>query len=344
MGSTGRSWGDRDRYAPDYPSSPAWNSDESILYLGVGSVFIDTSTWQPVPYDAPSGYTVWAPGRPSEMFATVNDQLVLWDVKRDAPTLQIAASGYRDLAMTNRTAPSNDGNRVGVKAKTSSGEWVCLGFDVRSRSIEQVISFDDLGFSSGGYSEEKARRCSVSPTGRYLMLTGYANGSYNDQAHFFDWSSGNLVMRQRANNGVECPGSHGDIGVDASGRDVLVGGCKGGSGWSDGLSGETVVVTIATGEVRSVGSRWSHVSCRNIGRPGWCYGSSYDANGKVAAFSLDGRRVEYYADPHAGAVSDYYDETKAVASPSGRKFVMSTNWDGQYSVAQAVVVDLSGLP
>ena len=41
---------------------------------------------------------------------------------------------------------------------------------------------------------------------------------------------------------------------------------------------------------------------------------------------------------------ELYDETKAVASPSGRKFVMSTNWDGQYSVAQAVVVDLSGLP
>src|SRR5690606_18741613 len=103
---------------------------------------------------------------------------------------------------------------------------VCIGVDLSTGKTGPVISFDRYGFERGGYSENKGRRCSVTASGRYIVLSGHANGSYNDQAHVFDWS-GALVYRQRSNAGVECPGGHGDMGLDEHGDDVFVGICKG---------------------------------------------------------------------------------------------------------------------
>ena len=340
IGGTGRSWDDSELFRHHYSSAQAWNADGSILFLDKGTVFVDGSTYEPLDYKKPSGMTHWSTTDPDIMIATQGSNVVLWNVRAGSAERTIPLPGYDTLSFQVRMSPSNDGSRVGVKARRqNNGEWVCLGVDLDAGQVGQVVSFDQWGFSlGGGYSEYKARKCGVTPSGRYLLLNGYANGSYQDQAHFFDWNSGALVHKQRDNRNRECPGGHGDLGLDSSGKDVFVGVCKsGGEAWSDPLHWQTVVLSIEDGNIRAVGPSLSHTSCRNTARPGWCYGSS---DSIVTGFSLDGRSWENYTDPQTGPNDDYYGEPHAVPSPNGRKIVFASTWGGTWPQPAALVLDL----
>jgi len=342
IGDTGRTWDDRVRYRHKYSSVQAWNADGSVLFLEMGALFVDGSTYQPLNLKGPSGLSHWSTTDPDIMLATQGSSIVFWNVWTGSVERTVPLTGYDTLSFQPRTSPSNDGSRVGVKARRqNNGEWVCLGVDLDAGQIGPVVSFDQWNFSLGSFAEPKARRCGVTPSGRYLFLNGYANGSYNDQAHFFDWNTGALVHKQRDNQGIECPGGHGDLGVDSSGRDVFVGVCKGGGEpWSDSLRGQTVELRIADGNIRAVGPSFSHTTCRNTARPGWCYGSSFGSNPIIAAFSLDGRSREYYAKPQIGPNDDYYDEPHAVPSPDGRKIAFASSWGGIWSEPATLVTTL----
>ncbi len=76
----------------------------------------------------------------------------------------------------------------------------------------------------------------------------------------------------------------------------------------------------------------SHVSTRNLDRPGWAYVSYYKESGKrfsdeVVAVKLDGSlQVERLAHLHTSAAGCYRCEAHPVPSPDGRRVLFASNW------------------
>lgn len=330
-----------------YSSHQPWNADRSLLYLARGQIFLDGETYEPVQLpEVPKGFWHWSPVEPDVMIIPRADGVGTWDVRKGAWVDVIAIPGYSRFRSQTRDNPSYDGTRFAVKAlRDSDTAPVCIGVDLEAGTIGPVIEFDAYGFSPGDYNEGKARRCSVTPSGRYLLLNGHANGSYNDQAHFFDWTTSALVLKQRENNGIECPGGHGDLGLDDQGDDVFVGVCKGkGKSWSSELGGRTVALRIPDGEIWALGKgSASHTSCRNSKRPGYCYGSSFGEKATINAKSINGGRVEFYADPQ-NRRTKYWDETQAVPSPDGMKILFASTWRESFPDGMRMfVLDLTPL-
>ena len=345
LGLPNRNWLERTRH--QYSSHQAWNADSSLIYLARGKVFLDGVSYEPVDLPpVPKGLWQWSPAEPEIMIIPNDEGVGKWHVKKGEWEERITLPDYSDFSFQTRTSPSNDGSRVGLKAiRKSDSANVCIGVDFANKTIGSVISFDDYGFTLGERPEVKARRCSVTPSGRYLFLNGTANNSYNDQGHWFDWQSGELVFRQRENNSVECPGGHGDMGLDANGDDVFVGKCKGsGKTWSEPFWRKSVALRVKDGAMSVVGPGLaSHTSCRNTARLGWCYGSSYGEDGLIFAHRLDGSRTEVYLDPQNHRI-EYDDETQAVPSPDGRKILFVSRWNDSFADGRRMfVLDVSEL-
>jgi hypothetical protein len=344
-GLPGMKWPSMTRH--QYSSHQPWNADGSLLYLARGQIFLDGNTYKPLQLpDVPRGFWNWSPTEPDIMIIPRADGVGNWDVRVGKWVNVIRIPGYSRFSSQTRDNPSYDGTRFAVKAlRDSDGAPVCIGIDLETSTIGPIIGFDPYGFSLGKFREGKARRCSVTASGRYIVLNGHANGSYNDQAHFFDWTTGALVYEQRDNAGVECPGGHGDMGLDEHGDDVFVGICKrGGETWNRGLGGRTVALRIPDGAIWALGEgSASHTSCRNSKRPGYCYGSGYGSGATINAKSIDGKRVEFYSDPQ-NRREKYWDETQAVPSPDGQKILFVSRWNDSFpDGTRLFVLDLTPL-
>lgn len=327
-----------------YSSSQAFNADESVIFLAKGGVFVDVASGSILGWQSPGGFSHWSTADPEIMLSASGSSIRLWNARTGSAAKTIALPGYTNAGFQVRTNPAVTGDKVGVKAQGSDGSWYGLAVNTTTGNIDSAVRFDDYGFSLGGLPEDKARRASASPSGQYLVLSGFA-GEYQ-KSFVFDWNTGALVYETRDNNGVECPGGHGDMALDASGKDVFVGICKGGgAAWSNPYRGQTVVMDLANGAITPLPNvpGISHYSGRNLGRPGWAYGSSYGGNGSIVAFKLDGSRVEYYADPQNTGAIDYWAQTQAVPSPSGRRIVYATAWHNTNAKGNTYLLDLTAL-
>src|SRR5690606_12550939 len=187
-GLPGRKWPQTARHR--YASHQAWNADRSLIYLARGRTFLDGETYQPRALPPlPEGFWHWSSVDPDLMIIPRVDGVGTWNVRRGRWTQIISIPGYSGFRSETRDNPSYDGTRFAVKAwREADSVPVCIGVDLSTGKTGPVISFDRYGFERGGYSENKGRRCSVTASGRYIVLSGHANGSYNDQAHVFDWS------------------------------------------------------------------------------------------------------------------------------------------------------------
>ena len=329
-----------------YSSHQAWNADGSLLYLARGQIFLDGNTYEPLQLpDVPKGSGT-GPRRagPHDHPAYGRRRPLERSPRQLGERINIP--GYSQFRSQPRDNPSYDGRRFGLRAeRDSDGAPVCIGVELETGKTGPIIGFDAYGFTTDERGEVKARRCGVTASGRYVVLNGSANGSYNDQAHFFDWSTGALVYTQRPNAGRECPGGHGDLGMDEHGNDVFVGVCKGrGEPWSSDLAGRTVALSIPDGTIWALGEgSASHTSCRNSKRPGYCYGSGFDAGSTINAKSIDGERVEFYAEPQNHR-EEYWDETQAVVSPDGEKILFVSRWNNSFPDGNRMfVLDLTSL-
>ncbi|MDX1765383.1 MAG: hypothetical protein R3313_00355 [Candidatus Saccharimonadales bacterium] len=335
-----------------YSSVQDFNADESVIHLPTAWKFVSAATGEFLPYERPSGFLHWSPTDPNIMIGTDDDAIIFWDITLGQVVREIALPGFKDAKFQLRTHPSNDGARLGVRAvKISDDKYYAIGVDVETGALDTIISFDDYGFSLGSTPEWKSFRASASPTGKYLVLSGFARGEYQ-KMFVFDWDTSELLFESRANNGVECPGGHGDFAIDEQGRDVFVGVCYGGSAWSEQYKDKTVIVDLATGQFRvhAENRHWYHYSGRNTKRPGWFYASKYGDGdfGEVIASRIDGSRTEYYVDPQSrtqGVVFDndqrYWSETHASPSPSGRMLLFASSWNAANPNGDSYLLDLS---
>jgi hypothetical protein len=359
-GESGRRWDDRTaphRHA--YGSLQDWNADGTILSLTTGGLRLDvTDDYRSLDLGWPAGLFYWSPTEPHQVYDTTDGQVRIWDiVTREVLTL-VDLDGYSDLEFNVRSGPSLDGDLVSMRAERSDGEIVALVVRQATGEILHEVLFSnyDLGGESDlctGLVESKKRRAFLSPDGQYLLIAGcnHVLDSYYDQIHWFEVGStageheDGYAGEQDPNENIECPGGHGDFGVDSAGRGRFFGVCKVGPGSvSAEHEGTTVALDIPSGEVESIlDVGFSHASGRNVDMPGYGFGSSYgDGTGHIMRFSLDGLTDPDYLvwtyHRVSGSSTDYWATTQALPSRDGTKIVFASDWSG---TTEAYVADLT---
>jgi len=188
----------------------------------------------------------------------------------------------------------------------------------------------------------------MSASGKYAIV------SYNgDYPRVFDVNTSTLALTPHPmSTSYQCHGSasdgyvyalgHADVAVNPfdNNEDVLVGRdqCFPSSGQVNGVVVSNVMMArLRDGQITALTDPnneafASHVSTRNINRPGWAYVDYEVENGKrfsaeVIAVKLDGSKaVQRFAQEHSAFGGCYRCEPHASPSPDGRRIIFASNW------------------
>jgi hypothetical protein len=129
---------------------------------------------------------------------------------------------------------------------------------------------------------------------------------------------------------------HGDMAIDEDGSDVYVGISK-----ADPDKWHVIKRRLADGKVTDLAPAGygTHVSTRNVNRPGWAFVSYEGSYSKllgspgyapfyqeVVALRIDGSGEVRRIALTRNAKSDYYSETHASPSPDASQVIWSSNW------------------
>jgi hypothetical protein len=190
---------------------------------------------------------------------------------------------------------------------------------------------------------------SISPSGKYVDVKYAVPDSTNDAHRILEVDPYSLTLRphRMADESLRCgsfaarpngwifPLKHADMALDPfdGNEDVIVGGrsCPGSS------IGRVVKVRLRDGKVTALTNpaseaSVSHVSTRNLRRPGWAYvtyfvGAGKRFSGEIVAVKLDGSgTVERLAHHHTASSGCYRCEAHAVPSPDGTLVMFASNW------------------
>ncbi len=197
------------------------------------------------------------------------------------------------------------------------------------------------------------RWAGVTPSGEYILMQ-FTSAEENKTALYrysIDFKDKHLLSEN-----VE----HGDIGIDLDGNDVYAM-----IGWehlmiirvSDGY--KTVVSPFGLHNINRLFDKefllgYGHLSCRNVLRPGWCYFSS--SNSRIlGSFAIGykpiniskveilgetynhGIRAFEFWGKHNSSESSYDAQPKISVSPSGRKIIITSDWEGEFEVNDYII-------
>ena len=359
-------WGADARHV--YGTQQPWNADQTLLILenreggSPTRLILEGSTYEPL----------WAPCADAGLFdyrwhpsrAHAHE---LINVSNDGSTLSwidiVACARTRAWSLpiaVNYGIGSGNGNT------SRDGRFVALGnergmfvvdMDPQppftpwpASRIGPVYTFPPCSLSVTTPTNCAIGSLSISPSGRYIDLK-YAGSTDTtaDLHRIFDVDPATLAIsphrmddqalrcgsfQQRANGWV-FPLKHSDLATDPfdGDEDVLVGGraCPGSN------MGRVVKVRLRDGKVTSLSdptdeAPFSHVSARNVERPGWAYVSYFLAPGKrlsgeIVAVKLDGSgEMEHWVHYHGLTPGCYRCEAHPVPSRDGRRVLFASNW------------------
>jgi hypothetical protein len=309
-----------------YSSAQAWNADQSLLVISKGCngfCFLNGQTYEPAFHRLLDHDCKWHPTDPAIMICVHGTQVYTWAPRTNAKTIVYAPAGYTDLQFgPYKGNPSQDGNRLVVRARNQAGALVAFAYD-----ILEGKTYPDIGL---GNLDGANDYCGISPSGRYVACFNTKEDG-TDIAYVFS-VHGKLVQNWTEHHR---PG-HGDMTIDADGSDVYVGISK-----ADPDKWHVIKRRLADGVVTDLvpSGYGSHASTRNIRRPGWAflsYEGSYskvaDSPGRapfyqeVVALRIDGSGEIRRVAQTRNIVADYHSETHASPSPDGTQVIWSSNW------------------
>jgi hypothetical protein len=308
-----------------YSTNQAWNSDGSRMVLGYGDPgwLLDGKTYK---YSGQrlsgTGKGVWSNTNPDTFYAVSGNQFLRKTVSTGASTVLRTFTGYSNLTIGNEEgSPSNDDRTIALVASGSGGTT--------------VLSYDPIGNTIVGSktlsSSSSLDWAASSQSGKYIILSFGPDGS----------SAGTGVdLYDRSMNYVRHLynySEHADMGYDSAGNEayVTIDYTAGASENRMHLTSIRLTDGVATTVLRTdwVGT---HVSCRNIDRPGWCYVSDAVADrpsrvtggyDEVFAVKLDGSgTVQRFAHAHQSAGISYEWQSMAVPSRDGSRVLFSNDW------------------
>ena len=308
-----------------YSSAQAWNADQSLVLIANGCnglCFLDGRTFVPLFRRLHEGECEWHPRDPERMICVIGRKISLWQPRTNAEQIVLMAEGYRALQFgPGKGNPSRDGRRIAVRGTRADGMIVAFGFDLVTRQKFPDIEVGKLPGRDGV--------CEISPLGSYIRCSRWVDG--RDEAFIFT-IAGDLIQSWTEHHRP----SHGDMTVDADGREVYVGISK-----SDPDIYQVIKRRLEDGSVTTLAPRGeaSHASTRAIDRPGWVilsYGGDPSEIAQLPSFAPFAREVialridgsgELRRIAHTRNVPyDYWSETHASPSPDGSQVIWSSNW------------------
>jgi len=310
-----------------YSSAQAWNADQSLLVITAGCpgfCFLDGKEYVPL-FWRPSSRAEceWHPTDPTLMICVTNKEIYSWEVRKDIKRPIYNSQDYTGL----RFGPSKgnlslDGAKLAVRGVNRLGEEVVFAYD-----IAESKKYPDIKLSAlkGANSY-----CTIAPSGRFIFC--YQEHTEDANAAYVLTLDGGLVQHWPEHHR---PG-HGDLTVDADGRDIYVGISK-----SDPDKFHVIKRRLEDGVVTNLLTRSSaqHVSARNIKRPGWVFvtfGPSVPTGRRakgwapyiqeIAALRLDGSGLLREIVHTQSAKHNYWSEAHASPSPDGSQVIWASNW------------------
>lgn len=174
---------------------------------------------------------------------------------------------------------------------------------------------------------------SMSALGKYVIVNyrskkGDAEQEYSIEQYYKNFTH----IRRLAEHG-----NHGDLGVDANGKEVYV---QFGFGNLNGQGNNGIWMYPLNGSPRTqlLPDKYNggHVSCRNFQRPGWCYVNTrylWNGSGVREAFAIkldNSHTVQRFAQTHnttqnSGAV-------QVNVSPDGTQVLFASDWGDENAV------------
>ena len=355
-------WGKDARHV--YSKQQPWSADQKLFFVEnreggrPAALLLDGTTFEPVAglCDGDALYeSRWHPSREHARERIGVDREGEHLVWMDVLSCRVTRSW--DLPLDVDGIGSGEGN------PSKDGRFVALGHDARvfvvdmdpqppfapypARRIGPVYHLPDPEFESA----MRVTNLSVSPSGRYVDVK-YSGKTHETQDlhRILEVDPQTLELRPHpmAQASLRCdpvtgrtdgwifPVKHADMTIDpADGQDVLVGGrsCPSSS------IGHVVKIRLKDGRVTPLTdgrdeASVSHVSARNLERPGWVYVTYFYEDGKrgsdeIVAVPLNGSGdIEKWAHTMTAAEGCYRCEAHAVPSPDGRRVAFASNWKG----------------
>lgn len=314
-------WGKVARHR--YSKSPAWNCDQSILFLGKhhgypSMLFLDGTTYQPLfgRSKSPGNEMSWHPAESGVMVYVKGNIIGYWDVRKDKTQAVADFPGYSEF----RIGPgegnlSLDGKIIVVDGKKGK-DRIAFAYNLEDRRKYPDLVFNDVEIDW----------VSISASGKYIVLNGRINSRKGDQTQVYDLE-GNKFGELWSEYGRP---SHYDLTIDENGDDIAVGVSK-----SKPDDGRVTKRRLRDGKVTVLtpGEYASHTSTRNVKRPGWAYVTYQQRSptwapywDEVVAVKLDGSMtVERIAHLHTNRI-DYLTEAHGVPSPDGKRVLWASAW------------------
>jgi hypothetical protein len=312
----------RHRYAKNQP----WNADGTLIMTdGSPSKILDGNTYQ-VLYES-NTKALWSNTEPNYTYdAAANSAFVKKNIVTGVTTTLRTFSNYSSISVGNNEGNLSNDDRYVALIGTSGANKTVIIYDILN---DNIISTRSLGTANIDW-------VSVSQSGNFVVISGYADGSGPNQGiKSFDKFMNN---ERHLYNGRP----HGDIGYDAQGNEVYVA-YQGINGYSlsyarldNGVKQGLFPYTGANGDRGLWGG---HISTRNINRPGWAYVSEqghpsdinrYEATREIFAIKLDNSQtIERFAkhNSNLNANAAYNHQAHGVPNRDGTRVIFASNWD-----------------
>ena len=358
-------WGSDARHV--YSTQQPWNADATLLLIenrggSPKRLLLDGATYRPLSGTCPGGGLYdfrWHPS-PRHAHELINvdssgTELSWFDVttcaKTRSWTLPLVAKYGIGSGAGN---PSNDGRFVAIG---NDSAMVVVDMDPQppdapypNRRFGPIYTFPPCSLLTGDPTACIVSHLGVSSSGRYVVVK-YSGGSDTtvDMHRIYEVDPATLAVRPHPMspsslrcgsfagrpNGWIFPLKHSDTALNPfdGNEDVLIGGraCPGAS------MGRVVMVRLRDGKVTPLTdpnneASVSHVSTRNLARPGWAYVGYLALDGKrfsdeMVAVKMDGSfTVERYGRQHSAATGCYRCEPHPVPSPDGGRVLFASNW------------------
>ncbi len=328
-----------------YPKRQPWNIDGTkYKFRSIAVYDAETHAFYKTLGGLDIYESIWSNTEPNIVYGfTVEGKIRRYNIETEVLDLLYDLNGSSDVYESVKLGPG-EGNidihdkyvALIAQVKNTSDVRIII-FDLETHLVVVTKTFEGM-WRNDDWQHQYIDWVSVSQSGNYLGIMwnhNYAteNDPYVDQngaSHYgvemYNTTDLNYLHR------IVSYGNHGDFGFAPDGSEVFaqfygwVSGEKG-SVFSYHLDGSGVDI-ILTNEVFE--HHGSHLSCRNILRPGWAYlnTKTYDGgHGRMLAVKLDGSKIiENFGHSFELSGDGFYAYAAPVPNPTGSKIMFKSNF------------------
>jgi len=369
--------------AKPYPKTQVWNADMSLIRLGYriynANDFSETTTTQNNLIRGSLTEMKWSTWEPNVFYgidirsdrfvfvrATIdlNNNIITYEdiVNNDHPEQSaiFLKTDYDELKLGKYEGNLDfqDNYVVFAGRKKDTNELTLIVYHLQDNygtqynEITAQHDFADIKWyaedgngnfdpNDGSYANQVFDWASISALGNYVIVNYKSKPGDAEQEYSIEQYDRQLNhIRRLADHG-----DHGDLGIDANGKEVYV---QFGFGSLNGESNIGIWMYPLDGSprVRLLPDKYNggHISCRNYQRPGWCYANTryvWNGAGMREAFAIkldDSGTVERFAQTHNTTANGGLVQVNP--SPDGTQVLFNSDWGDVNNVIDTYNVQL----